>query len=74
MVHQLISPHCQRLNQTFSWQWIGCGAPINLPVWPPEIHPLDVYLWERLQPLVCSEPIHNIEALQATSIRMIVRR
>ena len=61
-VHQIISPHCQRLNQTFSWQWIGCGAPLNLPVWSPEIHPLDVYLWERLQPLVYSEPIHNLEA------------
>jgi len=36
--------------------------------------PLDVCLWGRLQPLVYSEPIHNLEALQAKSIRMIARR
>lgn len=60
----------QNLQLTVNWMW----STTQLALWSPYLNPLDVCLWGRLQPLVYSEPIHNLGALQATSVRMTVRR
>jgi hypothetical protein len=49
MGHHLISSQCQRLNQTFSEQWIGCRGPIDWGALSPGLSPLDFLLWRQLK-------------------------
>lgn len=30
-------------------RWIGRVGPIARPPWSPELHPLDLFLWDHLQ-------------------------
>jgi len=39
----------QHLVQTYSWQQIECGDPINWPVWSPDLNSLKFWLWGHLK-------------------------
>ena len=54
----------QHLDQTFSWQRMECGDPINWPAWSPELNALNFWLWGHLMALVYLDTISNLKMLQ----------
>jgi hypothetical protein len=51
------------LNNTCHDWWIGRGGPTAWPPRPPDLNPLDFYLWGHLKTLVYADPVDNEEAL-----------
>jgi hypothetical protein len=47
---------------------LGRGRFIAWPPRPPDLNPLNVYLWEHLQPLVYAAPVDNEETLHHRTV------
>jgi hypothetical protein len=51
------------LNNTSHDRWTGTGGLTAWPPRSPDLNPLDFYVWEHLETLVCAAPVGNEEAL-----------
>jgi hypothetical protein len=51
------------LNNTCHGRWIGTGGSTAWEPRPPDLNPLDFYLWRNLKSLVCAAPVDIDEAL-----------
>ena len=60
--HFCINVH-RNLN-IFPRHWIGCGGPVAWPARPPDLNPLDFYLWGHLKSIVYGEPVPDVQTLQ----------
>ena len=60
-------PHYTRhvreyLNESFPNRWLGRGGPIP---WPPDLTPLDYYLWGHMKALVYESKVDSRTELRA---------
>lgn len=52
------------LNQQFRNKWIGHGGPIALPARPPDLNPIDSFVWGHQKSIVYATPVDNIKKLR----------
>lgn len=47
------------------WKQLACrGGRVTWSVRPPDLNPLDIYLWGYLKSTVCTTEVSDIETLQ----------
>jgi hypothetical protein len=53
----------QFLTESYPQRWIGQGGPVAWPPRPPDLNPLNFFLWGYLKCLVYETEVHSIHEL-----------